>query len=189
MRARRRLVPPVLLGAVLSGLVACGPEPEPGAPEPAPRLGGPDSAPATPPARPMDQLESSVAERLDSELHDDGLSLQHVSCPDWDGTVPYHLSCDGYVAGVVGEVEVDLMEGTGESVEFDAELGDGVVATSRLVVRLRAEGYTDVRCGPVAAYPARPGLRIVCRVREGGRVSHVVATVVDRSGAVRIEDH
>jgi hypothetical protein len=90
---------------------------------------------------------------------------------------------------VVGQVEVDLERGDGSAVEFDAELGDGIVATARLVDRLRQEGHTGVRCGELAAYPARPGLRIVCRVRRGGAVEHLVATVSDRSGAVQIQDY
>jgi hypothetical protein len=137
----------------------------------------------------MDPLERSVTERLNTRLADDGLSLQHVDCPAWHGAVPGHLRCDGYVDGVVGQVEVDLERGDGSAVEFDAELGDGIVATTRLVDRLRQEGHTGVRCGELAAYPARPGLRIVCRVRRGGAVEHLVATVSDRSGAVQIQDY
>jgi hypothetical protein len=137
----------------------------------------------------MDQLESSVAERLRPQLTDDALTLEHVACPTWNGAVPAHLRCQGYVDGVVGAVEVDLAAAAGEAVEFDAELVHGVVATSRLVDRLEQEGYRGVRCGETVAYPARPGLQIVCRVHEQGETAHVVATVTDRSGAVRIEDY
>jgi len=137
----------------------------------------------------MNRLETAVTQRLNTRLGDDGLRLQHVDCPHWDGTVPHHLRCEGYVDGVVGEVGVDLAKGDGGRIEFDAELGDGVVATTRLVDRLGHEGYADVRCGRDAAYPAEPGLRIVCRGRRDGETVHVVATVTDHHGAVKIEDY
>lgn len=184
MRIARAVAPVILLGS----LAACGTEDDPGVAAP-PRLGGPTTHASPPPADPMDPLESSVTERLNTRLADDGLRLQHVDCPAWHGAVPGHLRCDGYVDGVVGQVEVELVKGNGAAVEFDAELGDGIVATARLVDRLRQEGHTGVSCGAAAAYPARPGLRIVCRVHRDGAVAHVVATVSDRSGAVQIEDY
>jgi hypothetical protein len=137
----------------------------------------------------MGRLEAAVAERLDSGLADDGLDLQHVDCPAWTGAVPVHLTCEAHVDGVLGRIEVDLSEGSAGAVEFEAVLGDGIVATARLVDRLLAQGYAEARCGAAPAYPALPGLDIVCQVRKGGTVSHVVATVADRSGSVRIEDY
>jgi hypothetical protein len=179
-------VVPLLLLVVLG---ACdgdsGAEPA----DPAPRPGARAPVPSTPPARPMDALEQPVADRLAPELRDEGLSLEYVDCPAWPGEVPFETECTGYVDGVAGEVEVVLSHGHGGAVEFDARLAEGVVATSRLVDRLEREGWTGVDCGSTSAYPARLGLRIVCRVHEGGTASYVVATVTDRRGEVEIEDH
>ena len=177
----------VASAALLGSLVACNAEQQPSPPPP--RLGGPSQAPSAAPKEPMDRLETAVTQRLNTRLGDDGLRLQHVECPHWDGTVPRRLQCEGYVDGVVGEVGVELTSGEDGRIEFDAELAAGVVATTRLVDRLDHEGYADVRCGKDAAYPAEPGLRIVCRARRGGETVHVVATVTDHQGAVKIEDY
>lgn len=183
----RRLLAPVLVVAL--GLPAGCSDGRDAAAEPVPRLGGPAPTASAPPAEPMDQLETPVAERLAARLQDDGLTLEHVDCPGWSGALPHEITCDLYVDGVVGEVEVALSEGQDGRVEFDAWLGRGVVATARLVERLEAEGYSAVDCGTIPAYPARPGTELVCRVRDGGGPTHVVATVTDRRGEVRIEDY
>jgi len=137
----------------------------------------------------MDDLEQPVAQRLASRLEDDGLTLEYVECPPWSGKVPTVLECKGYVDGVVGEVVVELSHRERGRVEFDARLEAGVLAMTRLVERLEREGYRDVDCGPTRAYPARVGMRIRCRAHKGDEAAHVVATVVDRHGAVRIQDY
>jgi len=137
----------------------------------------------------MDRLERTVAARLAPRLEGEGLTLVHVDCPRWSGTVPARMVCRGYVDGVVGGVEVRLTRGHAGSVQFEAWLEDGVVATTRLVRRLEREGWSEVDCGSTPAYPARTGLRIVCRVHEGGTASYVVATVTGRDGEVRIQDY
>jgi hypothetical protein len=176
---------------LLGVLAACGDDAgDTGGPPPAePSLGAPAPPSATPPAQPMDHVEEPVAARLAPSLEDENLTLEYVDCPRWDGTLPADLVCKGYVDGVVGEVDVELTEGRKGHVEFDAWLDHGVVATARLVRRLEDEGYTDVDCGPLPAYPAEPGLRIVCRGHAEGEPEHVVATVVDHDGSVRIEDY
>lgn len=171
---------------LLGALVACGQEPPP---PPQPHLGAHRDLPSPTPQQAMDDLEEPVAESLAPRLEDDGLDLEYVECPSWSGAVPALLRCKGYVDGVVGEVVVKLSHRAGGGVDFDARLGRGVLAMTRLVDRLRRQGYHDVDCGAVSAYPARVGMRIVCRVHRGGSVDHVVATVVDPSGAVRIEDY
>jgi hypothetical protein len=176
---------------LLGALAACGDEPS-GTADPVraePSLGAPAASSVSPPAEPMDRVEEPVAERLAPSLEDEDLTLEYVDCPRWDGVLPASLVCKGYVDGVLGEVDVELTQGRGGHVEFDAWLDHGVVATTRLVRRLEDEGYTDVDCGPRAAYPAAPGLRIVCRGHADGEVEHVVATVVDHDGSVRIEDY
>jgi hypothetical protein len=186
---RRRWMAPLLLLGVLAG---CGGDADPGAtadPRRPPRLGAGSPAAASPPGGPMSGLERPVAERLAPELADDGLHLEYVECPAWSRTVPAVLECQGYVDGVVAEVRVKLSPDGGGGVEFDAWLGHGLVATTRLVDRLERNGFTQVDCGRVRAYPARVGLTIVCRVHEGGRVSLMEATVTDRAGHVRIEGY
>lgn len=186
---RWRLAAGLLAVVALSG---CGAD-EPGGSEQVaedtPRLGAPAPTPSTPPDQPMDDLEQPVADRLAPRLAREGLTLQHVACPPWTGSVPITLECKGYVDGVVADVDVALTDGVGDRVDFDAELGEGVVATGRLVARLEAEGYADVDCGPTPAYPARLGMRLVCRVHDEAETTYVVATVTDRSGAVKIEDY
>lgn len=154
-----------------------------------PGLGAVRLTPSATPRHAMDHLEQPVADRLAPRLQDDGLHLQYVDCPPWSGAVPVVLRCKGYVDGVVGEVLVQLSHRAGNRVEFDARLGRGVLAMRRLVNRLRREGYRGVDCGPTPAYPARIGLRIRCLGQREGHLHHVVATVVDRNGAVRIQDY
>lgn len=174
-----------VLAALLTG---CGDDAPARSAEP-PRLGGPRSPSAAPPSGAMDVLEASVRDRLNTRLADDGLRLEHVDCPRWDHQVPARLRCRGYVDGVVGQVVVELTGRKTDGVEFDAELREGVVATARLVDQLAEAGYGGVDCGPAAAYPARHGLQIFCRVHRDGQRAHVVATVSDRTGRVRIEDY
>lgn len=172
---------------LLVALPACGDGPKPARPDL--RLGAPGPETSAPPHNGMDDLERPVAKRLRPRLEDDGLTLQHVECPRWSGAVPTALRCRAYVDGVVGEVVVKLTDRAAGRVEFDAYLRQGVLATPRLVARLEKDGYRGVDCGRTPAYPARVGMRIVCRVHQDGEVSHVVATVVDRHGAVRIEGY
>jgi hypothetical protein len=175
----------------LGTLAGCGDDPDASADPSAaqPSLGAPAPSSVAPPAQPMDRVEKPVAEQLAPRLEDENLTLEYVDCPRWNGDLPASLVCEGYLDGVVGEVDVELTEGRDGHVEFDAWLDNGVVATTRLVQRLEAEGYTRVDCGALPAYPATPGLRIVCRGTTEGRVEHVVATVVDADGGVRIEDY
>lgn len=183
MRVLRRVAPLLLLAT----LGACG---DGGSTQSrAPGLGAPAPTPSAAPGEPMDRLEKPVAERLAPRLEKEGLTLEYVDCPAWAGAVPHAVHCQGYVDGVVGEVEVRLTRGRTGAVEFDAWLGEGIVATSRLVRRLEQEGWNAVDCGPTPAYPARTGLRITCRVHEGGTASYVVATVTDRRGEVQIEEY
>ncbi len=179
-----RVVAPLLLLTVIAG---CRGDADPG--HRPPHVGAERPGRATVPVEPMDRLERPVAERLRPRLAQEGLTLDYVDCPPWTGGAPLAVECRGYVDGLVAEVEVRLSEDDHGTVEFDAWLQDGIVATSRLVERLEQEGWHTVDCGPAAAYPARPGLEIVCRVHEGGTADYVVATVVDRRGEVRIADY
>lgn len=178
-----RAVAPLLLAVALTGCVGGDPGDRP------PRVGAQTPPPSAAPSEPMDRLEAPVAEHLRPRLAEEGLTLDYVDCPAWTGGVPFGVECRGYVDGLLAEVEVRLTEAEDGSVEFDAWLEDGVVATSRLVARLEEEGWHTVDCGSAAAYPARPGLEIVCRVHEGGTADYLVATVVDRRGEVRIVDY
>lgn len=175
----------LVLGSLTSG---CADDPDPAASR-APVPGGPSLAAATPPATPMDDVERPVAHRLAPGLRDDGLDLEYVECPAWSGTLPSTLHCRAYVDGVVGAVTVELSRGHGGDPVFDAWLDHGLVATESLVDRLEARGYLEVDCGQVPAYPARTGTRIVCEVHGDPATSHVVATVTDSLGHVRIEDY
>jgi hypothetical protein len=152
-------------------------------------LGAPAPTPVPTPRRPMDRLERPVAERLVPRLRDDELTLEYVDCPPWHGRVPARLRCEGYVDGVVGEVDVELSEGERGGIEFDAWLDHGVLATARLVHRLENAGHAGVNCGDIPAYPATEGLRIVCRVHDGGERAYLVATVTGVDGTVRIGDY
>jgi hypothetical protein len=195
MCVRSRLTAPLLaagLAAVAAvALAGCGGGTagdgnDPAAPA---RLGAPAPPSSAPPSGPMNRLERPVAEELAPRLADDGLTLTHVDCPDWTGAVPFETTCQGYVDGVVGEVDVELSRRAGGEVEFDAWLNEGIVATRRLVDRLAAEGYADVDCGPTPAYPARLGMRLVCRVQNGAETGYVVATVTGPRGEVEIEGY
>ena len=179
----------VLAGVLLPLLVAaCASGTAEPAALPSLALGGPSSAPVSPPPGAMDGLERPVAARLSDRLHEEGLTLEHVECPRWHGRVPARLACTAYVDGVIGEVRVELSRGAGGGVEFDARMVSGVVSTGRLVDRLVAAGWEDVDCGPAAAYPAVVGSQIVCLVHRGAAASHVVATVTDRRGEVSVAD-
>lgn len=187
MRAWRGVTPRLLLVVLVVVLVAgCDDGARDARP---PRVGATEPSRAAVPERPMGHLERPVAERLGPRLERQGLTLDYVDCPQWPGRVPATIVCAGYVDGVVTDVQVRLSEGPRGRVTFDAWLGAGIVATSRLVRRLEAAGWHTVDCGSAPAYPARPGLEIVCRVHEGGSADYVVATVTDRRGAVRIAEY
>jgi hypothetical protein len=158
-------------------------------PSTTPSLGATAPRPTPAPTRPMDDLERPVAARLSRQLRSDGLHLDYLDCPAWDGELPGRMVCDGYLAGVVADVEVRLHGTHAGAVTFDARLSDGVISTQALVDRLRREGYTEVDCGDVGAYPVVVGTELVCRVRDAGRVRYVVATVTDGNGAVTIADY
>jgi hypothetical protein len=156
----------------------------------APALGGAMPARHRPPTTAMNRLERPVAERLGAQIAGQGLTLEYLDCPPWDSTVPSRMTCRGYVDGIVTPVLVHLRaEAAGKAVDFDARLGAGVIATRNLEATLRDHGWPSVDCGDVAAYPARRGGRIVCRVARAGKPRYVVATVVDRSGRVTIADY
>lgn len=138
----------------------------------------------------MDALERPVAAQLSRLVARDGLQLDYLDCPHWDGTVPRAMTCRGYVDGLVGQVRVHLMIGApGSGLRFDARLTSGVLATEGLEDILRRRGWRQPDCGDRAAYPAEVGVRIVCRVVRGGDETYVVAVVSDRSGAVMITDY
>lgn len=181
---------PRLAALALAALVvsACsGPGAREAAPTASPtRLGGPDLTPAAVPSAPMDRVERPVAARLRREAAAEGLTLQYLDCPHWDGGMPRHLTCTGYFDGVRASVDLRLTHLPGGSVGFAATIGRGLVATSALEGRLRGHGYRAADCGSRPAYPSRPGLRIRCAVSRGDQRSFVVATVTDRSGDVAI---
>jgi hypothetical protein len=138
----------------------------------------------------MDDLERPVQRRLAEQVRGQGLSLDYLACPRWDGAVPARMTCTGYVDGLVAPVDVRLEAAVrGRAVDFDARLLDGVIATRRLTDLLRSQGWSGADCGEVAAYPARVGSRIVCRVVRGGEPRFVVATVQARSGRVMISGY
>lgn len=181
-----RAVAPLILLATVT-VAGCGGGTESG--RRPPQVGAPSPTHASVPAEPMDRLENPVADQLRPRLAEEGLSLEYVDCPPWAGSVPHSVECRAFVDGLVAQVQVRLAEDDHGGVAFDAWLEDGLVATSRLVNRLEEEGWHTVDCGSAAAYPARPGLEIVCRVHRGGTADYVVATVVDRRGGVRIADY
>jgi hypothetical protein len=90
---------------------------------------------------------------------------------------------------VTARVRVRLRAVTNGAVRFEATLKRGVIATRRLVDELRRGGYAHVNCGDTPAYPATVGSKVVCAVSKHGRARYVVATVTDRSGAVRISSY
>ena len=188
MRAPGRLPLIVLLGVAV--LVLCGCTVD-GATDPSAvpsrvRLGGQVPATVDPPREAMSGVEKAVAGRLAQHLDRDGLTLQHLDCPTWDTTLPRRMTCRGYVDGLVARVRVDLIASAERHVRFDARLTDGVVAVAKLERTLRSQGWSAAACGDVAAYPARRGSRIRCRVTRSGRDRYVLATVEDRLGGVRI---
>ena len=201
--ARVWLVRPLVLAALLLGpLAGCGTtsgtQDAPTAPAATPAVGGPTSRPVPAPTTGMDLLELAVAARLRRELAGQGLTLDHLDCPPWRGRENAVVRCTGYLDGLVGTVRVSLSRSPSGTVEFDARLEDGVVATQNLVRRLEAEGWTGVDCGDRAAYRAEVGAQIVCAghgpaaadgagsAGPGAATSYVVATVTDESGAVEI---
>jgi hypothetical protein len=138
----------------------------------------------------MDRLEEPVADRLGRRIARQGLRLDYLDCPRWGGTVPSRMLCNGYVDGLVTKVHVLLTAAVqGRAVSFEARLADGLIATRNLESTLRRQGSSDADCGGVAAYPARVGSRIVCRVVRKGVQRYVVATVRSRSGMVMIADY
>ena len=191
--ARTRLVYlllPMLVGA------GCTNDPGPAASDAtppssraAPHLGGPSVDPVPVPDRPMDHLEKPIAHRLAPQAAAEGLSLDYLACPSWDGRMPERMRCTGYLDGVTAQVRVRLRAVAGHSIAFDAKIGDGVVATHNLVAQLRGHGYTRVDCGDRPAYRSRVGLKLVCAVTDHGHRKYVVATVTDRSGEVAITDY
>lgn len=201
MRARLGLAP--LIGALaasavlLTGCDGTSPEATSGSPSSRgagsarpPVVGGEAPHEQSPPDRSMDSLEKPVHARLAAQIAGQGLSLDYLDCPRWDGTVPWRLTCRGYVDGLVARVGVRLEAAVaGRAVGFDARLLDGVIATGKLEKTLHGQGWTEVDCGDRAAYPAKVGSRIVCHVRRPGDDRYVVATVSDRSGAVMIADY
>lgn len=157
---------------------------------PAPELGGPAPEWHQPPRREMDRLEKPVAARLASQISAQGLTLVYLDCPTWDGTVPSTLTCHGYVDGLVTDVRLLLKAAVdGKAVGFDARLGPGLVATQKLEDTLHRQGWVDVDCGDVAAYPAKVGSRVVCKVERRDKRTYVVATVRSYEGAVTIADY
>lgn len=179
-----------VLAAVLVLLGGCTDEPAT-RPRPAdtqaPRLGGPHLRPVHPPRARMDRLERPVARRLARKVAHEGLSLTYLDCPDWNGAMPRTLTCRGFVDGVVARVEVSLRAPVrGRAVTFDARLAGGVIVTRTLEDTLRRQHLARPDCGPVPAYPARVGLRVVCRVVRAGATRYVVATVRNRRGGVTI---
>jgi len=153
---------------------------------PARRLGGPPPTAVAPPQGAMSSIERTVAGQLARHLGRDGLTLASLDCPPWDEVLPHRMTCRGYVDGLVAHVRVDLTASAGDHVSFGARVTDGLVAVGELERTLRGHGWGAADCGDVAAYPARVGSRIRCRVSGSGRVRYVVATVEDRSGEVTI---
>lgn len=198
MRVRRDQLPiaPLVVALALAAVLLAGchdstARPASGAPvgSATPTLGGTPPRTARPPDAPMNHLEKPVADRLAAQIARMGLTLEYLDCPHWDGTVPTLLTCKGYVDGIVTDVLVRLEAAVrGKAVSFDARLGEGVIATSRLERTLHRSGWPGADCGDVPAYPAEVGRRVVCRVWRGSEQRFVVATVSDRSGAVMISD-
>jgi hypothetical protein len=158
--------------------------------DPAPRLGGRVPEPRSPPHRPMNRLERPLAALLSRRIAHEGLTLEFLDCPRWDGVVPSSIACRGYIDGLVAAVRVHLTAASaGGAVSFDARLAEGMIATRSLEETLVDHGLDRPECGDVPAYPALVGSRITCRVFRSGRVRYIVATVTDRSGEVRIADY
>ncbi len=196
MRSRLALLPLVVTATVSAVLLAgCNTQdpaaaPTASTPTRAPALGGRVPQPQSVPTTPMNRLEKPVQQRLAAQVARQGLTLQYLDCPHWDGVVPSRMTCRAYVDGLVAPVAVRLRATIRDkAVDFDAWMLDGLIATRNLEGTLRRQGWTQADCGRAAAYPARVGSRIVCRVVRPGRVKYVVATVSDRQGAVMIADY
>ncbi|MDQ3615765.1 MAG: hypothetical protein M3393_03910 [Actinomycetota bacterium] len=177
----------VLVGLLLAGCAGNGGTAGT-ATDPGPTPGGPLGATTKPPSHPMNRLEKPIAEELSGQVAGQGLSLDYLDCPRWNGRVPQQMTCRGYLDGVSAGVSVKLTQRT-TRIEFDAKLQDGVLATASLVRRLRSDGYTGIDCGDRPAYPTVVGSELICSVHESGQKKHVVAEVLDRSGAVQIRDY
>lgn len=136
----------------------------------------------------MNELERPIVTRLKATIAGQGLTLDYLECPKWDGKAPRRLTCTGYLDGVRADVRVRLTRTT-TSVNFDAELQNGVLATANLVKQLKRDGYQAIDCGDVAAYPTVVGSELVCSVSRGPRTKYVVATVLDKAGTVEISDY
>ena len=189
MRVPGRL--PVVVVICVAVLLLCGctegrPTSRSDAQPGGPRLGGGTPVQQEPPPEEMNSLERPVAQRLAQQIASDGLTLEHLDCPAWDRRLPGRMMCKGYVDGLVARVRVDLAASKQGGVTFAARLTDGVVATRKLERTLLRQGWTGPDCGEVAAYPARLGSRIRCRVTRSGRPRYLVATVDDRAGGVSI---
>ena len=189
-----------VLGAVLLSLLAvasCSSQPSANtagsatrsAAAPHPHLGGPPVPTHRPPSGRMDALERPVAAQLARQVRRQGLTLDYLHCPPWHGHRSEDLTCTAYVDGVVGHVDLRLHRGAAGAVDFQATMLGGVISTHNLVERLQRAGYSAVDCGSRPAYPADPGTRLVCSVQRHGHQKYVVATVVNRSGAVDIADY
>ena len=48
----------------------------------------------------MNRLERPVAVRLARQVARQGLTLEYLDCPRWDGVVPSRMSCRGYLDGL-----------------------------------------------------------------------------------------
>lgn len=189
MRVPGRL--PVVVVICVAVLLLCGctddrPTSRSDAQRDTPRLGGATPVHHEPPTEEMNRLERPVAERLARQIASDGLTLEHLECPPWDHRLPGRMTCKGYVDGLVSHVRVDLAATKHGGVSFGARMTTGVVATRKLERTLLRQGWSGPDCGEVAAYPARLGSRIRCRVTRSGRPRYVVATVDDRAGGVSI---
>ena len=194
MRARARVLPLVATAAVLlTG--GCSDSPSPGSADPSPSAAPPAGGAPAPdhravPDHPMNRLERPLAARLTRQVRAQGLRVDYLDCPTWDGVVPSAMSCRAWVDGLRVRVRVLLRAAApGKAVGFDARLGAGLVATHNLEDTLRRQGWTSADCGDVPAYPARVGTRIVCAVQRPGLQRYVVATVRSRAGAVMITDY
>ncbi len=194
MRARAWVLPLVGTAAVLlTG--GCSGSPSPTVADTAPSvvppaLGAPTPARSAVPDHPMNRWERPLAARLARQVRAQGLTLDYLDCPSWDGSVPSAMSCWAWVDGLRVRVRVLLRAAApGKEVGFDARLGAGLVATRSLEDTLRGQGWTSADCGDVPAYPARVGTRIVCAVQRPGLERYVVATVRSRAGAVVITDY
>ena len=197
MRSTRLLtsLTTVVLLAGLSAGCTQGPSADPPAagsptasPPPAPAIGA-SRTPVSPPGKPMSAMEKPIARELAAQVRGSRLTLDYLDCPHWDHRLPGRIMCHAYIDGVKARVRVQLHRVAGTSISYDARLLDGVVSTANLERILRDHGYGTPDCGAARAYPTTIGARIVCQVKRTGQTSYVVATVANRSGAVRISDY